>query len=1000
MEIPYSCGGTMRFRVLGPVGVDTGDGVERVPGGVQGRALLAALLLRPGALVSVHELAEAVWGERLPADVDNAVHVAVRRLRRALGPAGDRLVTGPRGYRLDLGGEPTDAELFEDGCRAARARMGTDPAGAVVLFDHALARWRGPAFGEFAESFARPAAVHLEEERRIAGEDRVEALLRAGSLEEAAASSAQLVAAHPLADRPVLLLLRSMAAAGRTAEALEAYQRHLRVLRDELGLDPSPQLRDLHRSILRGDVEGPPRAAAGRARSRLPRRPGTLLGRDDELAALDSAPVEAGLVTLVGPGGVGKTRLALELAHRWASTGRPVWWVDLVPVQPGRVVEAIATATGVEVPPGPDPAGALSAALETGRGVLVVDNAEHLLEPLCAVVERLLAVAPGMAVVATSRERLALDGEVVRPVHPLPLPAGSDPDNPAVRLFVARMPGLEQRPDEADLALVAQLCHRLDGLPLAIELGAARAGSLGLAALAHRLDERLGELGGGRRTSDPRHGTLRAVVEWSHDLLDDGEAALFRRLAVFPAAFSLDQVEAVCADTSVPAGATADVLARLVEKSLVQRIHPDRFRLLETLRAFAAARLEESGESDSFRHRHARDTAARLSRTTPELWTEHEDDAVRTLTQLTPDLHGAWEYAAEHDRPLALRLAGQIYEFAYFRQRLDLLRWGLTVVDWEIGDPHLAAALGTAAAATWSAGRLSEAAGIAERGITLAGGPESLAAALPMEVSADLAMFRDDTDDAVARYRQEAALRHARGEPGLALLAELAVAHALANGQRVAEAAPIVAEALPRAARSANPTALTWAHYLAAEVAADGDPDRAETHYRIAIDSGRRADCRLFVTMAASSLAALQSRTGSLAAALEAFPDVLDQWVQLGNDSVLAWTLQQIVVLLARAGAERDAAVLAGALLARADVQPNFAVDAERIDEALQTIRARLGEQQTAVAIDAGSALTRTATLHHARQALAATARALQASEAAPPRRPGSASTTQMLPVK
>ena len=993
MDAPYPCGGTMRFRVLGPVGVETGDGVERVPGGAQGRALLAALLLRPGALVPVHQLAEAVWGERLPADVDNAVHVAVRRLRRALGPAAGRLVTGPRGYRLDLDGTPTDAELFEEGCRAARERMGTDPAGAVALFDRALARWRGPAFGEFAESFARPAAVHLEEQRRIAGEDRVEALLRAGSLDEATASSARLVAAHPLADRPVLLLLRSLAAAGRTAEALGAYQRHLRVLREELGLDPSPQLRDLHRSILRGDVEGPPPAAAGPVRPRLPRRPGTLIGRDDELAALTSAPVDAGLVTLVGPGGVGKTRLALELAHGWAASGRPVWWVDLVPVLPGRVVEAIAAATGVEVPPGPDPAGALSAALQTARGVLVLDNAEHVLEPLGAVVERLLAHAPGLAVVATSRERLAVDGEAVRTVHPLPLPAGSDPDNPAVRLFLARMPGLERRPDDAELALVALLCHRLDGLPLAIELGAARAGSLGLTALAHRLAERLGELGGGRRASDPRHGTMRAVVEWSHDLLDDGEAALFRRLAVFPAAFSLDQVEAVCADASVPGAASADVLARLVEKSLVQRVHPDRFRLLETLRAFAASRLEESGQSHAFRDRHACDTAARLTRTTPGLWTEQEDVAVRTLTVLTPDLHAAWEYAAEHDRPLALRLAGEIYEFAYFRQRLDLLRWGLTVVDWELADPDLAAALGTAAAATWSAGRLSEAAAIAERGITLAGGPESLAAALPMEVSADLAMFRDDTDDAVARYRQEAALRHARGEAGLALLAELAVAHALANGQRVAEAAAIVAEAMPRAVRSANPTALAWAHYLAAEVAADSDPDRAESHYRIAIESGGRADSRLFVTMAASSLAALHSRTGSVTAALDAFPDVLDQWVQLGNDSVLAWTLQQIVVLLARAGAEEDAAVLAGALLARADVQPNFAVDAERIDEALQTVRARLGEHRTMVAIDAGSAFTHTATLQHARRALAATARAVQASPSPRPRRPSSRST-------
>ena len=273
--------------------------------------------------------------------------------------------------------------------------------------------------------------------------------------------------------------------------------------------------------------------------------------------------------------------------------------------------------------------------------------------------------------------------------------------------------------------------------------------------------------------------------------------------------------------------------------------------------------------------------------------------------------------------------------------------------------------------ATWSAGRLAEAAAIAAKGIDVAGGPDALPAALPMEVAADIAMFLGHTDDAVARYRRHAALRHARGEPGPALLAELAVAHALINGQRTAEAADVVAEALPRAVRSANPTALAWAHYLAAEVAADTNAHQAATHYRTAIEFADRADSRLFRTMAASSAAALQSRTGSVQVALEAFPGVLEQWVQLGNESALAWTLQQIVLLLTRCDAHEAAAVLAGAVLARADLRPNFAIDTERIGEALQTIRDRLGEQPAAVCFQAGSTLTWTATLTHARRALA-----------------------------
>jgi predicted ATPase/DNA-binding SARP family transcriptional activator len=960
----------MRFRVLGPVAVDTGDGIARTPGGAHGRALLAALLLHPGALVSTHRLAEAMWGEHPPADVDNAVHVAVGRLRRALGPAGNRLVTGPRSYRLELDGEPTDAELFEQDCRAARACVAAAPADAVALFDRGLARWRGAAFGEFAESFARPAAVHLEEERRVATEDRAEALLLAGCIEEAVAAAVDLVAAHPLADRAVLLLMRSLSAAGRTADALEAYRSHLRFLREQLGLDPSPQLRDLHAAILREDAEVPLRRSARAAPVRLPRRPSALIGRDDQLAALTSLLADPGLVTLVGPGGVGKTRLALEVAHRRTEAAELVWWVDLVPVLPTRVMEAVAAATGVEVAPGPDPAGALCAALATTRGLLVLDNAEHLLDPLAAVIDRLLDAAPGLAVLATSRERLALDREAVHTLLPLPLPVGADRDNPAVRLFLARMPSASRPPDDAELALVAELCHRLDGLPLAIELGAARAEGLGLATLTDRLADRLGVLGGGRRTADRRHQTMHAVVEWSHDLLTAEEATLFRRLAVFPAAFTLDQAEAVCADETVPGYAPAAVLARLVDKSLVQRVHPDRFRLLETLRAFATQQLQATGESPSFRDRHARDTTARLTTTNPQLWTEQEDAAVRALTRLTPDLHAAWEYAAEHDRALALRLTGEIYDFAYFRQRLDLLRWGLPAVGWQVDDPDLAAALGTAAAATWSAGRLAEAAAIAERGIALAGGPEAPSAALPMEVSADIAMFLGHTDDAVARYRRHAALRHARGEPGPALLAELAVAHALVNGRRTPEAADVVAEALPRAVHAANPTALAWAHYLAAEVAADTDPHRAATNYRTALEYANQADSRLFATMAASSAAALQSRTGATRAALEAFPAVLDRWVQLGNDSALAWTLQHIIVLLAQAGADVAAAILAGAVLAHADARPSFAADRNRIGEALETVRTRLGEHATAAAVDAGSVLTRTATLQHARQAL------------------------------
>jgi predicted ATPase/DNA-binding SARP family transcriptional activator len=957
------------FKVLGPLEVELGSGDVVAPGGARARALLAALLLDPGAVVPVHRLAEMVWGEAQPESVENAVHVAVGRLRRALGPAGVRVVTRSPGYLVDLRGARLDADLFEQRCRAAQARMDADPAEAARLLDDALALWRGPAFGDLADGFARPAAVRLEELRRGAAEYRAEALLRAGSVEQALAAAGDLAAAHPLAERPVSVLVRGLAAAGRTADALEAYRRLAGVLREELGLDPPPELRELHARLLREELAPP--APSG---VRLPRRPSPLVGRDEELRAVAAALGEAPLVTLTGPGGVGKTRLALELAHAAAAEGRWAWWVDLVPVRPPRVAEAVAAATGVEIVPGRDPVGALCAALAPARGLLVLDNAEHVLDPVAELAEQLLTEAPELTVLVTSRERLALDQEAVRALPPLPVPVGADPTSPSVRLFLARAgasPEVAGGDGHGDVALVAELCRRLDGLPLAIELGAARAAALGLSALAERLGDRLDLLGGGRRTADRRHRTLRAVLEWSHELLAPAEAVLFRRLGVFPAGFALAQAEAVCADGDLPQPAVPALLARLVEQSLVQRRPDNRFALLETLRAYAVERLEAAGETH-LRDRHARDTAARLTAESRRLWTENEPMAVRALHALTPDLHASWAHIVERDRDLALQLVADVYDFAYFRQRLDLLGWGLTAVTWPIEEPRHAPALGTAAAALWSAGRLAEAADTAERSIALAGGRNAPEAALALNVSGDIAMFLGRTDDAIERYRRHGALADPTGRRVPELVTALSVAHALMNGRRRGEAAAVLADVVPPALRTANPTTLTWAHYLTGELVNDSDPERAAGEYRAAVVCGTPADSRLFVTMARSSAAALAARTGDLGEAFTALQQVLDEWLRLGNAAAAFFLVQHVAVALARAGADRDAAVIAGAVRAHAHQMPGFAVDADRLTAALAHVRARLGDTATDDALAQGEALSLPATLTAARRALAA----------------------------
>ncbi|GAA5118926.1 ATP-binding protein [Pseudonocardia adelaidensis] len=522
--------------------------------------------------------------------------------------------------------------------------------------------------------------------------------------------------------------------------------------------------------------------------------------------------------------------------------------------------------------------------MRTRRGVLCLDNAEHLLDALAVLVERLTASAPDLAVLATSRERLALDAESVRVLAPLPLPADADRDNPAVRLFVERTADLE--PDslsDEQLGLVAELCRRLDGLPLAIELGAARASTLGLPSLADRLCRRLDLLSGGRRTAAARHRTLRAVVDWSHELLTPDEARLFRRLAVFPGSFPLDRVESVCADESLPAAAVAGLLARLVEQSVVQ-VGRGWFWLLETLRTYAQERLAAAGEELRLRGRHAHDAAGRLTDLDRRLWTPAEATAVAAVGRLVPDLQIAWDYAVEHAPSLAVRLAGDIYDFAYIRQRTDLLGWGLRVSGWDVAHRCLPRALAAASAAAWAGGRLAEADEHAARGVAAAAAdPPTGGRAVTQQ--GNLAMFRGRAEAALAYFRAACELHLAGGEEGRAMADEISTAQALVYAGRADAARRIMDDVLPRTRKAANPSLLSWAHYILGEAVTDLDPERALAAYAAAIKYAREAGSRLFTMLARASSVALVARSGTPGAALDEFDKILDQRERVNNET-------------------------------------------------------------------------------------------------------------------
>ncbi|MGW1783544.1 ATP-binding protein [Streptomyces sp. NPDC002143] len=554
----------MRFGILGSLDLRTDDGTPVDPGGPRPRALLTLLLLDVGHGVPLERLTDGLYGAEPPAGAANALQSQISRLRRRLAPHAEIEATSS-GYRLAVPPDAVDRHRFERLADAGRTALAAgDRPGAAGLLREALALWRGPALPDLPDAHAERA--RLEELRLAAVQDRVEADLGLGGGPELVPELRGLLAAHPLSERLYGQLMRALHAGGRPAEALTVFEQARRTLADELGADPSPELAALHLELLRGD---------GPARPSVPVQLTRFIGRESELARIAEAlsDAHARLVTLTGPGGAGKTRLAIEATR----TRADVCFVELAPLTDGaRIPYAVLAALGVREgfrTPAGDGTDRLLVALEDRELLLVLDNCEHLVEDAARLSARLLAACPGVRVLATSRESLGITGEALVPVPPLP------PD-PAVRLFLDRARAV--RPGFEGHARVADICAALDGLPLAIELAAARLRTLTPQELADRLDDRFRLLSRGDRSKAPRHRTLRAVVEWSWDLLDEEERELARRFTVFSGGATLDAVEAVCA---VPY--PEDLLASLVEKSFLE-VTEGRYRMLETIRAFAA----------------------------------------------------------------------------------------------------------------------------------------------------------------------------------------------------------------------------------------------------------------------------------------------------------------------------------------------------------------------------------------------------------------------------
>ncbi|MGQ0466922.1 MAG: ATP-binding protein [Sporichthyaceae bacterium] len=664
------------IRLLGAVEIAVDGRIVEI-GSAKQRALLAALALEVGSVVSAERLIEVLWGDDPPDTVAPTLRGLVARLRRAVVVADEEPVAwlGGRtaGYVLDLGPDQVDLLRFERLAAAGRDALARSaPAEAARALAEGLALWRGPALDGLGDC-----PILAAEARRLAGlrlgavEDLAEAELGLGRPGDALARLEPLVAAHPMRERAWGQLVLALYRQGRQGDALAAYRRARQIVSDELGVDLSPALRELESRILAHDPALTPAAAA---RSNLPSALSSFVGRAVEISEVIDRLAAYRLVTLLGPGGAGKTRLSLQVAGSVRENFPDgVWFVELAPLRdPALVASEIAAAVGLD-------ANALASAtrpflaalceqLRTRRMLVVLDNCEHLIAAAAQAAHEILSHCPDLTVLASSREVLAVPGEAVVRIGPLSLPeenpAGGGTDSDAVALFCERAQASSAgfRLTVANAAAVVRICRRLDGSPLALELAAARIRLLGAEALAERLDDRFRLLAGGPRTVDPRHRSLQAAVDWSHDLLAPAERVVLRRLSVFPSDFGLAAAEAVTAGgggLDGPDGLEVlGILGRLADKSLLSVVAEEtvqvRYRLLETLREYAAAKLDHAGETESIRDRHR-------DHFTPDLsWSDHvvSLEWMRWCETEAANVWAALEWARDRDDGAAgLRLA-------------------------------------------------------------------------------------------------------------------------------------------------------------------------------------------------------------------------------------------------------------------------------------------------------------------------------------------------------
>ncbi len=956
------------FGVLGPLEVVV-DGRDRTPTGALQRRLLSLLLLNTNQVVSADALADVLWPDTLPADHHAALHTHVSRLRQ-LVPS-DQLARVGGGYRLQVGPGDVDAARFTAAVSDAAAQRATDPGAALASLDEALAWWRGTPYEDLAGvDAATIEAERLVELRLRAHEERFDCLLALGRHADALADLDAFASRHPLHERVQGQLMTALRHTGRLADALAVYDRYRKALATELGIEPSPALRRLHDDIVTGATEDDSSAArqtasepAPRETRSTPRHPLTrpassFVGRSGLLETVPTMLHEHRLVTLLGTGGAGKTRLAQELCARLGHAYPDgVWFCALATADAQSVAATVAFTLDVEQRSDADPADRIADVLRHQQALLVLDNCEHVLDAAARLADTLLAAAPSVTVLATSRERLAIDGEQLCPVPPLPVPQQPDADEPAIRLFCDRATAVrpDWRPDTAEIETIADICRHLDGLPLAIELAAARLHTLTLDEVADGLDRRMAMLTGGKRTTI-RHRSLAAAVAWSYDLLDDDERAMFDAVSVFQAAFSAEGAAAVA---DVPRDEAADTLSGLVERSLLQR-EGRRYLMLESLREYGIARLAERDAVEAARSDHARYHLAFAVDAEQHLREPNVIGVLDDVDASLADIRVAFNRLVEEeelDETLHLVLA--LHEYGVQRIRPEVLEWAEQTAHRAAESGRSGRLVGEAFAVgglgAWKRGDLARARELEDAARAFTGSDDNLGGTV-FDLLTTRALVQGELDEVI--HWAEIGIAQASSRGDFPKVREARGLIVLARGYQGDPGVVALADdLLARIDENTNILSQAFMWYVAGEAMIDIDHAAAMERLRRAMELARQSGTSFVLGIAGSSLASLEARHGDPVAAVHEYRWVLDHWRRAGIRSLLSTTLRSVAQLLARIGHDRAAALVLGRATAPDTRHEIFGEDVHRLRVLAETLTERLGGEEFEAATAKGAAL-------------------------------------------